>query len=106
MSVNKAIVIRIISSLFLLGSLVTTIIYVNEGRKEVIALCGNFIPGVAKASVIRQLDTGTFLHYKQTEGQNEKRIHVSSLFTLNIVSCDITLNSEDKVISVISSHSL
>lgn len=100
MTTNK-LLLRFISGLFILTSIVACGITVNEARKEIIALCGNFHAGVLKKDVIRQLNTGTFLEFEELNTNNRPQIHVSSKFTLNLVTCDIEFDKNHAVISVI-----
>jgi hypothetical protein len=104
MSINQGIVIRIISTLFIIGSLVLSAVYVNEARKEIIFLCANFTQGVSKEQVIKQLNTGTLLYFKAQEFDNQNTIFVSSRFTFNQVSCLIHFDSQGRVIDATSSH--
>lgn len=93
----KIIIFRIISSLFILATLVASSFFVNEARKEILCLCGNFQRGVSKADVIRQLKTGKFLHFVEDRDVESSIILVSSQFTLNLVSCEVHFNAKDIV---------
>jgi hypothetical protein len=104
MRINQATVIRIISSTFILGTLALSAVYVNEARKEIIFLCANFTQGVLKEKVVKQLNTGTFLHFEAIKFDNQHTIFVSSRFTLNQVSCHIRFDSQGRVVSAISTH--
>ncbi|WP_395345298.1 hypothetical protein PN836_010165 [Ningiella sp. W23] len=101
---NLALVNRVIVIILIIGSLVASGIFVDSARKEVLYLCGNFSEGVAKASVIRQLNTGDLLDYEEFEVDTGSKIHVSSLFTLNIVTCNIEFDKNDLVIQSTRSH--
>jgi hypothetical protein len=109
MTINRALVYRIISSFFIISTLVFSAIFVNEARKEVIVLCGNFSSGVSKHSVIRQLNTGSFLDFKEREttvASVHSEIFVTSLFTLNMITCTVQFNAQDQVLSAKASHRL
>ena len=73
----------------------------NEARKEVVFLCGNFVPGVAGSSVRDQLDTGHFLRYRQRVTDTGSRIVADSAYTLGLHSCVVDLGSDDRVTGVI-----
>ena len=64
-------------------------------------LCGNFVKGVTRDSVTRQLDTGLFLLCEQVEEGQDRKIRVNSSLTLNVFTCTITLYGRDKVIEAV-----
>lgn len=65
----------------------------NEARNEIIFLCANFSPGVTEQSVLRQLDTGHFLHYDTTSNT----VTASSLFNFNMYECVVEFDQNDLV---------
>ena len=71
---------------------------VNEARKEVKYLCGNFGAGVSNESVLRQLGTGEFLRYSIYASPEGSRIIVDSLYTGTLYRCVIDLDANGKVI--------
>lgn len=96
---NRIILFRVISILFILTTIVASAFFVNEARKEVVFLCANFQAGVIKKDVIRQLETGTFLEYIETKTNEHSFIKVSSKLTLNLIRCDIDFDANDVVIA-------
>ncbi len=74
--------------------------FVNEARKEVYFLCGNFGAGDSFSRVVRQLDTVNLSQYSIEEAEQGKRIIHSSKLNLHMVSCNIELNLQDEVVSV------
>jgi hypothetical protein len=95
---NRIIIFRVVSVLFFGATIAASAFFVNEARKEIFYLCGNFKIGVLKKDVIRQLETGTFLEYSESKKDEHSLIEVSSKFTLNLVSCDIGFDADDSVI--------
>ena len=73
----------------------------TSARDEVFYLCGNFVKGVTRDSVVRQLDTGEFLRYEQTNVGQGSRILVNSSLTLDVYTCTITLDQDDDVINAV-----
>jgi hypothetical protein len=66
----------------------------NEARNEVFFLCSNFRPGVTEASVITQLDTGSFLSYAVANAaEGSGVIIVSSPLSLISGECIVDLDS-------------
>jgi hypothetical protein len=100
----RRIVIRLISIALMLFTLIMSGIFINEARKEVVYLCGNFTKGVTLASVQRQLDTGTFLHIEKYEVDGNPVFLATSRFTMNYVTCEIIFDENNQVISATSSH--
>lgn len=82
-------------------SLLVLAFYANEARKEIYYLCANFSTGTAYSSVTRQLDTINLSEYKVEALPQGKRIRHSSKLNLHLISCDISFDSEEKVISVL-----
>ena len=72
----------------------------SEGRKEVVFLCGNFAPGVTEQSVLRQLETGEFLRYRQRVSDTGSRIVADSAYTFGIHTCAIELSPDNRVTRV------
>jgi hypothetical protein len=70
----------------------------NEARKEVVFLCANFTPGVPEESVIRQLETGHFLRYRDNGRKDGAQIIVDSAYTLGVYNCVIDLDTERVVV--------
>ena len=68
--------------------------YANEARKEVYFLCGNFAPGVKNADVIRQLDTITLSEYVIDDTHERRKITLSSLLTLHLLSCNVEISPD------------
>jgi len=71
--------------------------FFNEARKEIYYLCGNFTPGVAYSSVVRQLDTITMSEYSIILDKQGKRIVHSSKLNMRLFACDIRFNRNDVV---------
>lgn len=94
---NNKLLIRIISSISILFTIALSCFFVIEASKEVHYLCQNFTDGVSKQSVIKQLDTGTFLNYQESESSSGNEIIVSSLFTLNLEGCRVLFNINNEV---------
>ena len=89
--------IGVTAGVLLVLGLIVFGVYWNEARKEVIYLCGNFSAGVARDSVIRQLDTGTFLRYAERPMTDGTRIVVDSRLTGGIYRCVIDLDRSGRV---------
>jgi hypothetical protein len=68
--------------------------FVNEARKEVFYLCGNFASGVSMKSVTRQLDTATFSDYKVKKNGEGEAILFSSALNFRVFQCSIQFNQE------------
>ena len=85
----------------IIGSIIVASFCLISARDEVFYLCGNFVKGVARDSVTRQLDTGLFLRYEQIEDGQDKKIHVNSSLTLDVFTCTITLDGNDEVIEAV-----
>ncbi len=75
---------------------------VNEARKEVKFLCGNFGVGASNDSVLRQLGTGDFLRYSIYSSPQGSRIIVDSLYTATLYRCVIDLDANGKVIEAVA----
>ncbi|ARA93422.1 hypothetical protein AWN76_009820 [Rhodothermaceae bacterium RA] len=88
---------RIIAAVALGVAVAVGAVYWNEARKEVVFLCGNFGPGVAEASVRRQLDTGHFLRYRTEDGPAGRRIVADSPLTLGLYRCVVELEADGTV---------
>ncbi len=73
--------------------------YVNEARKEIKYLCGNFVLGVSNDSVLSQLGTGEFLRYSIYASPQGSRIVVDSLLTATLYRCVIDFDADGKVIN-------
>ncbi len=65
----------------------------NESRKEIVFLCGNFVAGDPRQSVVEQLDTANLSSYKVITMPNGSRIEFESLLNVGIDKCIIELNS-------------
>ncbi len=91
------------SALLLLAILLVVIggIYLNEARKEVYYLCGNFSEGTRKVDVIRQLKTGTFLHYTDHITAMGSQLYVDSNISLQLATCTITFDQQRQVLSAV-----
>ena len=89
-------VVKIILPLILIAVLMAAF-YWNEARKEIVFLCGNFERGATEQSVIRQLDTGSFLRYNAENFSSGKRIIVDSAYNLSMYKCIIDINVSGKV---------
>lgn len=76
-------------------------IYVNEARKEVYYLCGNFSMGSHKTDVIRQLKTGTFLHYTEHNTATGSQLYVNSNVSLQLATCTIIFDQQRQVLSAV-----
>jgi len=76
-----------------------TAVFWNEARKEVVFLCGNFVKGVSKNSVLKQLDTGTFLRYRSEAVSSGSYIEVDSKVNLSVYKCRIYFDSDGIVIN-------
>jgi hypothetical protein len=100
----KPLIFRIISLTFIAGTLIATGIFANEARKEVIFLCGNFKIGILKKDLVRQLETGTFLHYTQEINERETVVKMSSRFTFNQLYCDVYFDANNRVTHVYRSY--
>lgn len=74
--------------------------FINEARKEIYFLCGNFDAGDSFSRVVRQLDTVNLSEYSIEVAEQGKRIIHSSKLNLHMVSCNIELNHQDEVVSV------
>ena len=72
-------------------------VYWNEARKEIVFLCGNFVKGVPKSSVLAQLDTGNFLQYRAEQLSDGSRIVADSKLNFSIYQCTIYFDSNDMV---------
>lgn len=70
----------------------------NEARKEIVYLCQNFIPGVTQESVIRQLDTGNFLHYQLTNNGTDQKIVAWSGVNFYMYQCKVDI-SQDGIVT-------
>lgn len=70
----------------------------NEARKEIVYLCQNFTPGVAQESVIRQLDTGTFLRYQLTNEGADRKIVAWSGVNFYMYQCRVNI-SQDGIVT-------
>lgn len=71
----------------------------NEARKEIFYLCENFAPGVARDSVIRQLDTGEFLRYEARTLPGGQRLLIDSAYTFGAHRCIVDLDATHSVIN-------
>jgi hypothetical protein len=80
--------------LLLLMALILAGFFWNEARKEIVFLCGNFVPGVSQESVTRQLDTGHFLQYRLLEGDPTARIVASSKINFERYKCIVDFDSD------------
>lgn len=69
-----------------------------EARKEVIYLCDNFVPGVPKYSVERQLNTTDFLMWDTVFSANGSRIDAYSPLHLGGMKCRVEFNKIDIVV--------
>lgn len=87
-----------LSALLALVLLLVAALAWNEARKEVVFLCGNFSEGVTEASVVRQLQTGQFLRYRQEGTPGGSRIVVDSPYTLGLHRCTIELDAGGTVV--------
>lgn len=97
---NKAnLLISVLLILILAVSLIVTAILWNEARKEIFYLCGNFSQGVLRHDVIRQLDTGSFLRYREIQSSEGSSIYVDSQINLGVYSCEIKFDENQKVIA-------
>ena len=85
----------------IIGSIIVASFYLVSARDEVFYLCGNFVKGVTRDSVTRQLDTGLFLRYEHVEDGQDKTIHVNSSLTQNVFTCTISLDGSDEVIEAV-----
>jgi hypothetical protein len=92
-------VFRSVSIILIVGTIITAMVFANEARKEVKYLCGNFAPGVLQKEVIRQLNTGSFLHYAEEATDSGTVIRVSSRLTLGLAKCDVYLNKNGEVLN-------
>ena len=72
---------------------------VNESRKEIKHLCGNFVLGVSNQSVLTQLSTGEFLRYSIEASPAGSRIVVDSLLTATLYRCVVDFDADGLVIS-------
>lgn len=70
----------------------------NEARKEIFYLCGNFAPGTTEESVIRQLETGSFLRYT-IEVSDTRRITVDSAYNVGVYTCVVELDQDSVVVN-------
>lgn len=71
----------------------------NEARKEIKFLCGNFGPGVTEQSVVRQLDTGTFLRYRKEDLATTSRIIADSAYNIGLYQCVVELDGSSRVLA-------
>ncbi|WP_457652461.1 hypothetical protein [Rhodocaloribacter sp.] len=94
---NRKRLVRMIAAVALGVAVVVGVVYANEACKEVVFLCGNFGPGVAEASVRRQLDTGHFLRYRTEDGPAGRRIVADSPLTLGLYRCVIEIDASGTV---------
>lgn len=69
----------------------------DEARKEVVFLCGNFAPGTTERSVIRQLDTASFLRRERLVETESTTLVVDSAWNLGRYRCVIEFD-EDAVV--------
>jgi len=74
-------------------------IFWNIAKQEVYYLCGNFVSGVEKASVVRQLDTANLSGYEQSNTNSGSKIVFSSKYNLDIYKCVIQFDEGNKVVS-------
>lgn len=70
----------------------------NEARKEILFLCSNFGPGTTEQSVIKQLDTGSFLRYRKETLFGKNRIYVDTAINFGLYRCVIELDRNQLVI--------
>ncbi|MDZ7684524.1 MAG: hypothetical protein U5O39_05575 [Gammaproteobacteria bacterium] len=80
-------------------ALATGAIVWNLARQEVYYLCGNFISGVERASVVRQLDTANLSSYKQSTTKSGSKIVFSSKYNFDTYQCIIEFDKDNKVVS-------
>lgn len=75
--------------------LVVVMVFIsNEARKEIVYLCGNFVPGVQESSVRRQLDTGNLLTYHKDQSTKGTRIVAQSVFNFYLRKCTVDFNKD------------
>lgn len=71
----------------------------NEARKDIIYLCGNAYPGIAKQTIIRHLNTSSLLQYDDNNVEFGSRVTANSLLHFGMFECEIEFNKADLVIS-------
>ncbi len=81
----------------LMGLCTLAVLFANEARKEVYFLCSNFVAGVAKADVIRQLNTANMSSYRALNN-NSQQLVLDSRLNLRVFQCVINFDESDVVI--------
>lgn len=71
----------------------------NESRKEIVYLCGNFVEGTPKNSVLRQLSTGIWLTFRVVEIPGGSHLTAKSTYNLNMYTCSIDFNADELVVA-------
>lgn len=74
----------------------------NEARKEIYYLCGNFGKIDTLSDVVRQLDTSTFSSYTLNKQGSKTELKHSSMLLLNLKSCTVTFDINNKLVSVVN----
>lgn len=87
----------IVSAVALAALIGVAVFYGNEARKEIVVLCGNFEKGVPESSVRRQLDTGSFLRYREERTPSGRRIVADTPFNFARNQCVIEMDSRGAV---------
>lgn len=80
------------------GLSITGILW-NESRKEIVYLCANFSEGTEKESVLRQLNTGTWLTVEIFDKPDGSHLNATSAYNLFMYTCSIDFNLDDVVLS-------
>ncbi|MEE4659183.1 MAG: hypothetical protein V2J89_01865 [Halieaceae bacterium] len=94
---EKGAIIKLLAGLVAVLAVAVLLFYWDLARKEVKFLCGNFAEGVSRGSVLRQLDTGNQLRYREQPDGPLTVITVDSAWNFGCYRCVIPINAAGRV---------
>jgi len=94
---EKKTIITVLTGVAAALAVAVLLFYWDLARKEVKFLCGNFAEGVSRASVLRQLDTGNQLRYREQPDGSMTMIIVDSAWNFGLYRCVIPINAAGQV---------